>query len=189
MSACRFVTAIVFERLRLQLMRMVMASTSILSEVGESHRDLGRNLAPYHHRVALRVGLGDDGQELARPALHQLEREPHYARHTGAGHQRDVDGRFLRRANESRVHRYIPTIAKVGVVALEVRPASWTSKAFHNLQCPDAELIVGRGRRKPARLPVRCRLPSRREARCSFSLDVNGQTRPPRPFRAGFSCR
>jgi hypothetical protein len=55
--------------------------------------------------VALRVGLGDDGQELARPALHQLEREPHYyARHTGAG---DVGGRFFRRTDgkpRSQIH-------------------------------------------------------------------------------------
>ena len=37
------------------------------AHVGKLARDLGRDLVPHHHRVPLRVALGDDGEQLSRP--------------------------------------------------------------------------------------------------------------------------
>ena len=61
---------------------MVIASTSILSvrHVGKFRRDLGGDLVPHHHAVALRVRFGDDGEELARPRPGEREGEADDAR-------------------------------------------------------------------------------------------------------------
>ena len=61
MSACRLVATIVSSEAGRLIMRAVDASTSSLSHVtsGNSLRDLARDLVPHHHRVALRVALGD----------------------------------------------------------------------------------------------------------------------------------
>ena len=48
----------------------VIASTSILSQL-TSGSDLGGDLVPHHHGMALRVTLGHDRQQLARSRLSQ----------------------------------------------------------------------------------------------------------------------
>jgi hypothetical protein len=55
-------------RLRPTTMRMVIASTSILSpgHVRVLLGDLGRDLVPHHHRMALRIALGNHGEQLAQ---------------------------------------------------------------------------------------------------------------------------
>ena len=63
--------------------------------------------------MALRVGLGDDGQQLARPGLGQLEREAHDAGHAGARHDRHVGGDLFR---QSLVH----AAADAGILAFRV---------------------------------------------------------------------
>ena len=100
MSACRLVATMVSSEAGRLIMRAVDASTSSLSHVtsGNSLRDLQRDLVPHHHRVALRVALGDDGQQLARTRLRQLEREAHDAFDAGAGHHRHVGGGLDRMA-------------------------------------------------------------------------------------------
>ena len=64
--------------------------------IGELARDLGADLVPHHHGVALRVRLGDDGEELARARAGECESETEDALDAGAGHDRDV-GRDLDR--------------------------------------------------------------------------------------------
>ena len=54
-------------------------------DVGKFLRDLGGDLVPHHHAVALRVRLGDHRQQLARPRLRQLEGEAHDARRRRRG--------------------------------------------------------------------------------------------------------
>ena len=81
-------------------MRMVIASTSILSQchVGKLARDLGADLVPHHHGVALRVRFGDDGEQLARARSGEREGEAEDALDAGAGHDRDVGCDFQRQA-------------------------------------------------------------------------------------------
>ena len=92
MSACRLVATIVSSVSGRSVMRMVMASTSILSQVtsGNSARDLGGDLVPHHHAVTLRVRLGDDGEQLARARAGEREGEAHDACDAGAREDRDL---------------------------------------------------------------------------------------------------
>ena len=115
MSACRLVATIVSSVCGRMTMRMVMASTSILSQVTSvnSRAISVGDLVPHHHGMALRVRLGDHGQELARPRLRQPEGEAHDALDAGAGEHRDVGGRFQRRA-------LVHAAADAGVLALGV---------------------------------------------------------------------
>ena len=100
MSACRLVATTVSIVCGLSIMRMVMASTSILSQVtsGNSRGHLGGDLVPHHHAVALGVRLGDDGQQLARPRAGEREGKAHDARDAGAREHRHVGGRLLGQA-------------------------------------------------------------------------------------------
>ena len=92
MSACRLVATIVSSDAGRLTMRAVAASTSSLSQVtsGNSCGNLGRNLVPHHHGVALRIALGDHGQQLARPRLRQSEGEALDALDPRARHHRQV---------------------------------------------------------------------------------------------------
>ncbi len=67
-------------------------------DVLELGRDLRRDLVPHHHGVALRVRLGDDGQELPRPRPGQAEGEAHDPFDAGAREHGDVGRCFERRA-------------------------------------------------------------------------------------------
>ncbi len=60
--------------------------------VGEFLRHLHGDLVPHHHGVALRVGLGDHGQQLALARLRQPEGEAHDPLDAGARHHRHVGG-------------------------------------------------------------------------------------------------
>ena len=82
-------------------------------DVRELARDLGGDLVPHHHAVALGVGLGDDGQELARPRAGQLEREAHDAGDAGAGEDHHLGADLLRQAA-------MRAAALAGVLALGV---------------------------------------------------------------------
>ncbi len=75
--------------------------------------DLQRDLVPHHHRMALRVALGDHGQQLAGARLRQLEREAHDALDADAGHHRHV-GRGLDRV------ALVDAAADAGVLAFGV---------------------------------------------------------------------
>jgi hypothetical protein len=99
----------------LLIIRAVIASTSSLSQrtPGELLCHLGRDLVPHHHRVALRVALGDDGELLSRPRLGEAEREAHDSLDAGAGHHRDV-GRDLDRM------ALVGAAADAGVLAFRV---------------------------------------------------------------------
>ena len=57
-------------------------------DVREFLRDLGGDLVPHHHAVALRVRLRDDRQELARARLRQPEGVAHDAGDADAGEDR-----------------------------------------------------------------------------------------------------
>ena len=115
MSACRLVATMVSSEAGRLIMRAVDRVDQFLVpvDVGELLRDLQRDLVPHHHRVALRVALGDDGQQLARPRLRQLEREAHDALDAGAGHHRDVGGGLDRVA-------LVDAAADAGVLAFGV---------------------------------------------------------------------
>ena len=63
---------------------------------GELRRYLHRDLVPHHHRMALRVRLGDDRQKLAWPRIGQPECVTHDPLYAGARHQRYVGRRFDR---------------------------------------------------------------------------------------------
>ncbi len=63
-------------------------------DVGKFARDLGRDLVPHHHAVALRVRLGHHGQELARARSGEREGEAHDPRNPRTGEHGDV-GRHL----------------------------------------------------------------------------------------------
>ncbi|MNS96901.1 hypothetical protein D3C72_1312190 [compost metagenome] len=54
--------------------------------------DFHGHLVPHHHGVALGVGLGDHGQQLARTRLRQLEGVAQDALHAHAGHHRHIGG-------------------------------------------------------------------------------------------------
>src|ERR1700750_280259 len=75
MSACRLVATMVSSVCGFITIRMVIASTSILSQVtsGNSAATLGGDLVPHHYSMALRVALCHDRQQLTRPGLSQLE--------------------------------------------------------------------------------------------------------------------
>ncbi|MNV29147.1 hypothetical protein D3C71_1203620 [compost metagenome] len=62
--------------------------------IGELGRHLRGNLVPHHHRVALRVALGDDGELLAGARLRQAEGKAQDALHAHAGHDGDIGGRL-----------------------------------------------------------------------------------------------
>ena len=115
MSACRLVATIVSSVSGLSVIRMVMASTSILSQVtsGNSLRHLGRDLVPHHHAVALGVGLGDHGQELARARAGELERVAHDPGHAGAGEDHHLGADLVRQPA-------VRAAALAGVLALRV---------------------------------------------------------------------
>ena len=96
MSACRLVATMVSSVSRLQRHAHGHGVDQHLvpGDVGKFARHLGGDLVPHHHAVALRVRLGDDGQQLARARAGQLEGEAHDAGDAGAGEHRDV-GRDL----------------------------------------------------------------------------------------------
>ena len=85
MSACRLVATTVSMVCGFKVMRMVMASTSILSQshVGELAGHLGGDLVPHHHAVPLGVGLGHHGQQLARARAGKREGKAHDALDAG----------------------------------------------------------------------------------------------------------
>ena len=83
------------------------------AHIGELQGDLRGNFVPHHHRMALGVGLGHHGQQLAWARLRQAKGIAHDALHTGAGHDGHVGGHF------DRVALVGPT-AHAGVFALGV---------------------------------------------------------------------
>jgi hypothetical protein len=66
--------------------------------VGVLARDRGGDLVPHHHAMALRVRLGDDGEELARTRLRQLESVAHDPGDAGAGENGELGADFLGQA-------------------------------------------------------------------------------------------
>ena len=60
--------------------------------------DLGGNLIPHHHGMALRVALGHHREQLARTRLGQLEGEANDPVHSGSRHDGDVGGHLFRQA-------------------------------------------------------------------------------------------
>jgi hypothetical protein len=85
----------------------------VLGDVGEVLGDLGGDLVPEHHTVALGVALGDDGQQLARALLRRLKGEADDALHGVAGE----DGHLGRRLPGLAAVR---PAALAGVLALAV---------------------------------------------------------------------
>ena len=87
MSACRLVATIVSSVCGLErhAHRHGVDQHLVPGHVRELLRDLGGDLVPHHHGVALRVRLRHDREQLARTRLGQLEREPHDALHAGRG--------------------------------------------------------------------------------------------------------
>ena len=79
----------------------------------ELGRDLGGDLVPHHHGMALRVALGHDRQQLARPGLGQLEGVANDALHSSPRHHGDV---LCDLDRQSLVH----AAADTGVLALRV---------------------------------------------------------------------
>ncbi len=78
-------------------------------DLGEFARDLGPDLVPHHHRVALRIRLGDHRQLLARARAREPEREAEDSLDPGAGHHRNVRGdlRLADRGGPARRPRHI----------------------------------------------------------------------------------
>ncbi len=68
------------------------------ADIGIFLRHLGGDLVPHHHGVALRVGLGDDGELPPRPPLRQSEGKAHDAQHARAGEDRGLRRDFLGQA-------------------------------------------------------------------------------------------
>src|SRR4051812_19311781 len=81
--------------------------------VGEVLAHCQCDFVPHHHAMTLRVGLGDDGELLARAGLRQLEREAHDALDAGAREDAHVGGHFDRMA-------LVRAAADAGVFALGV---------------------------------------------------------------------
>src|SRR5271155_4773712 len=100
MSAWRFDATIVSRLAGRIVMRMVIASTSILSQVvREFARDLRADLVPHHHGVPLRVGFRDDREQLARPRPRERKSEAEDAFDAGPGHDRNIGCDFVRQAS------------------------------------------------------------------------------------------
>ena len=96
MSACRFVATIVSSVGRLvdHARGHRIHELLVPLDVRKLARHLVRDLVPHHHRVPLRIALGDDGQMLARARLRQFEREAQDALDAGARHDRNVGRHF-----------------------------------------------------------------------------------------------
>ena len=58
--------------------------------------NLGGDLVPHNHAVTLRVGFGDNRQQLARTVLGKLESEAHDARYATAGEDGSFRGDLFR---------------------------------------------------------------------------------------------
>ena len=63
--------------------------------VGELGGHLGGDLVPHHHAEALGVGLGDHGEQPARPRLGQTKRIAHDPRDAHAGEDGNLGGHLL----------------------------------------------------------------------------------------------
>ena len=115
MSACRLVATIVSSVCGFIIMRMVIASTSILSQVTSGNSCATSAAISSHITMAWRCAfdLGDDRQQLARPGLRQLEGEADDALHAGAGHHRDVGGDLDRQPS-------MHAAANAGILALGI---------------------------------------------------------------------
>src|ERR1700761_3360130 len=99
MSACRLVATTVSMVCGRITMRMVMASTSILSKL-TSGNSAAISAAISSHitmAAALRIGLAHHREELARPRSGEPEGETHDALDAGSGEHGDVGGGFERR--------------------------------------------------------------------------------------------
>ncbi len=118
-------------------------------DVRELLRHLGRDLVPHHHAVALGVGLGDHGQQLARPRLGEREGVAHDPGDTGAGEDHHLGADLMRQAA-------MRAAALAGILALRVLAhdhpvqllggdlAQWAGDAGQDARRADVGVLVER---------------------------------------------